>query len=333
MPKFVDRARVFTSTVGTGTITLGTPVSGFQSFSAAGVSDGDSVRYVIEDGTSWEVGTGVYTASGTTLSRSVEASSNSGSLLSLSGGAVVYVTVAASDINQFEQLSGRNLIINGSGRINQRGYVSGTATSAANQFTLDRWFVVTSGQNLTFTGNDSARAMTAPAGGVSQVIEGANIVGGTYVLNWTGTATATVGGVARTKGETFTLAANTNVTVTFTSGTFSDVQLERGSVVTPFEWRSIGHELALCQRYYQVVRGAVAFVAAAAGGFASSSLGYVQKRDAPTITNAGNVNVANLSAAAYEELSPIGMRITATATAAGGCILVQDLIVNAELTS
>jgi len=138
MPKFVDRAKVFTSTVGTGTITLGTPVPGFQSFASAGLSNGDSVRYVIEDGASWEIGTGVYAASGTTLSRSVEDSSNSGSLLSLSGGAVVYVTVAASDINQFEQLSGRNLIINGSGRINQRGYASGTATSGANQFTLDR---------------------------------------------------------------------------------------------------------------------------------------------------------------------------------------------------
>ena len=39
----------------------------------------------------------------------------------------------------------------------------------------------------------------------------------------------------------------------FTSGTFalSNVQLEPGTVATPFEQRPIGTELALCQRYYQ----------------------------------------------------------------------------------
>jgi hypothetical protein len=164
------------------------------------------------------------------------------------------LTASANEINYSAsiapQISGRNLIINGSGRINQRVYVSGTATTGANQFTLDRWFVVTSGQNLAFTGNDSRRVMTAPAGGVRQVIEGSNIVGGDYVLNWDGTATATVNGTARTKGQVFTLTANTNVVVAFSGGTFTDVQLERGTVATPFELRSIGQELALCQRYY-----------------------------------------------------------------------------------
>jgi hypothetical protein len=145
---------------------------------------------------------------------------------------------------------GKNIIINGDGKINQRAYVSGTATSGANQYTLDRWKVVVSGENLTFTGTDAGRVMTAPAGGVEQVIEDKNIAGGTYVLDWQGTATATVDGNAVAKGGTFTLTANTNATVRFTSGTFSEVQVEQGSVATPFERRPYGTELALCQRYY-----------------------------------------------------------------------------------
>jgi len=87
-----------TSTTGTGTITLGSASSGFQTFADAGVSDGDPVRYVIADGTSWEIGSGVYTASGTTLTRSVLESSNSDSALNLSGSATVFVTAVAEDI-------------------------------------------------------------------------------------------------------------------------------------------------------------------------------------------------------------------------------------------
>lgn len=148
------------------------------------------------------------------------------------------------------QLAGmRNLIINGNLAINQRGYVSGAAVGAANTYTLDRWRVVTSGQALTFTASGNGNTMTAPAGGVEQVIEGANIGGGTYVLGWTGTATATVNGTPRAKGGAFTLTANTNATVRLIGGTASLVQLEPGGTATPFEQRPIGLELALCQRY------------------------------------------------------------------------------------
>ena len=87
-----------TSTTGTGTITLGSASSGFQTFADAGVADGDTIRYVIEDGASWEIGSGVYTASGTTLTRTVLESSNSDAALSLSGSATVFVTAVAEDI-------------------------------------------------------------------------------------------------------------------------------------------------------------------------------------------------------------------------------------------
>lgn len=99
MVKLVNRAKMSTSTTGTGTITLGSVLDGYQSFTAAGVGDGETVRYAIEDGTSsFELGTGVYTASGTTLSRTPSESSNSGNALNLSGGATVFITALAADI-------------------------------------------------------------------------------------------------------------------------------------------------------------------------------------------------------------------------------------------
>jgi hypothetical protein len=148
-------------------------------------------------------------------------------------------------------LSFRNKIINGNFSINQRVYVSGTATIAADQYTLDRWRVATSGQNLTFSGSGTGNIVTAPAGGIEQVIESLNIEGGTYTLSWTGTATGAVNGTAVSNGGQVTLTANTNATIKFSSGTVSQVQLESGSVATPFENRPIGTELALCQRYYE----------------------------------------------------------------------------------
>ena len=99
MVVLVNRAKMTTSTTGTGTITLGSAVEGYQTFAAAGVSDGDSVRYVIEDGTSnWEIGSGTYTASGTTLSRTPSESSDGGSAITLSGDAIVFISAIASDI-------------------------------------------------------------------------------------------------------------------------------------------------------------------------------------------------------------------------------------------
>ena len=100
MTKLVNRAKMSTATTGTGTITLGTAESGYQSFADAGVADGEVVRYVIEDGTDWEIGTGTYTASGTTLTRTVDESSNADAALNLSGSAVVYVSATDADFRE-----------------------------------------------------------------------------------------------------------------------------------------------------------------------------------------------------------------------------------------
>tara|TARA_R110000823_G_scaffold45131_1_gene116449 strand:- start:49 stop:1443 length:1395 start_codon:yes stop_codon:yes gene_type:complete len=99
MVKLVNRAKMTVASGGAGDITLGTAVDGYQTFADAGVSDTDVLRYTIEDGDDWEIGTGVYTASGTTLVRTVTESSNSDAAITCSADAVIFVTMAAEDFS------------------------------------------------------------------------------------------------------------------------------------------------------------------------------------------------------------------------------------------
>ena len=89
-----DRVQETTTTTGTGTLTLGGAVLGFQSFATIG--NGNATYYTINDTITgdWEVGIGTYTASGTTLSRTtVLSSSNGGALVSFAAGSKnVFVT-------------------------------------------------------------------------------------------------------------------------------------------------------------------------------------------------------------------------------------------------
>lgn len=102
MGKLYNRVKMTVSgTPGTGVVTLGTAIAGFQSFAGAGVQNGDVVSYVLESGSDWEIGLGTYTASGTTLIRSsITASSNSGSAISATSSAVVMISPLAADFTK-----------------------------------------------------------------------------------------------------------------------------------------------------------------------------------------------------------------------------------------
>ena len=106
MAVLANRAKMSTSTTGTGTISLGSATTGFQTFDNAGITNGQSVQYAIDDGSNFEIGAGTYTSSGTTLSRGATESSNSNNAINLSGTAVVYITAVKAQFDEKLDKSG-----------------------------------------------------------------------------------------------------------------------------------------------------------------------------------------------------------------------------------
>jgi len=113
----------------------------------------------------------------------------------------------------------KNILINGDFRVNQRG---GTKTPGVGVYGYDRW----KGHAL----------------GLEQIVEEGN-----YAPNETYTLSNDVNAPSL---EVAPASGNWSITV---PATVTWVQLERGSIATPFEIRSIQQEVALCQRYYQYV--------------------------------------------------------------------------------
>ena len=123
-----------------------------------------------------------------------------------------------------------------------------------------------------------------------------------------------------------------------TSNTFSltGVHLEVGDTATPFEHRSFGQELALCQRYYETCYVWQQGHATAANQFvASGPVQYkVSKRATPTIsysTISGGGTSNYLNGGSLRNLSIHGCGIQGMSIAAGEVYLDSEVIVDAEL--
>lgn len=224
----------------------------------------------------------------------------------------------------------RNLLHNARFVVNQRGYTSGQATVVAFQYTLDRWRVVVSGQNVTFSDSANIRTVTAPAGGLEQVIEGLNIQSGTYTLNWTGTATATVDGASVSKGGNVTLTGGTNAIVRFSGGTVSSPQLEPGAVATPAEFLPRALDLMMCQRYFEVAHVSHKLSNQFLNDAIYASTAFrVEKRATPTLivlTN-GVTNLSNLT----NNATTLRVTVAGNVTASGVVTLDQVIWCDAEV--
>ena len=120
-----------------------------------------------------------------------------------------------------------------------------------------------------------------------------------------------------------------------TSGNFisTNWQLEPGSFATPFERRFIGDELALAQRYYQLVSASARFPASAASQYNNVSIGFqVSPRTTPVVTlvTAPSTNLA--TSYIMNNVTTSGARFELLSSAAGDCYAINALYsISAEL--
>ena len=262
--------------------------------------------------------------------------------------------------NQGSPYGFKNRIINGQMQIAQRATsntITAAATIAAGYSTVDRFYVYSTGANVTaaqVAGSGATKnrlqitgAASVTAVGIGQRIEASNsydLAGSTATLSadlaisatlTTVTWTASYANTADTFGTvssntntqiatgTFTVtptvtnfnaqitipaAATTGIQILFTVGaltagltwTVGNVQLEKGSTATSFDYRPYGTELELCQRYYEIL-GATnnsllfqTYAGGATGGNQRQSLYYkVLKRTGPTATIVGTWSYSN----------------------------------------
>lgn len=185
--------------------------------------------------------------------------------------------------------SHRNKVYNGSFAVNQTGYVSGAAVDVE-LYGHDGWKMATAGDTYTFATVNNKTTVTIPAGKVlRQIVEGLNLQSGTYVLSWEGTAQGKIGaGVAGASGITGAITGGVNTTLEWGPGTIANVQLETGTVPTPYGDRPYGTELALCQRHYVRAGTSYNYAAMINSTLHRTFLAFpVAMRSAPTVTTIG----------------------------------------------
>ena len=242
-----DRVKVTTATTGTGTLTLGSAVAGFQAFSAV-LSNADTTYYAIFESSTgaWEVGLGTYASPANTLARTtILESSNAGSAINLTAGAAdVFITqpaekavyldangyIFASDGRSLTNLNASNI---SSGTIGD-AYLPASISSdiTGNAATATKW---ATGRTISLTGDVTGTSGTFDGSGnlsfATTIAANAVALGTDTTGNYVATGAVSgngLSGSASAEGATFTVTsnatnANTASTIVFrdASGNFS----------------------------------------------------------------------------------------------------------------
>lgn len=110
------------------------------------------------------------------------------------------------------------------------------------------------------------------------------------------------------------------------------VQLEKGTQATSFDFRSIGTELALCQRYYETISGYNSCYSNATNGLSCGVYFKVTKRASPTTAFASTYAVVNWNSPAIGASTTEYVEVTqALASSVGFARIGFSLTISAEL--
>ena len=231
----------------------------------------------------------------------------------ITGGAQTLTATQQSQARANIAVPNPNVIINGDFRINQEGYVSAAAL-AAGAYGHDQWKAGAGGGDYSFTQLKSSTQITIASGkSLIQPIEDVRVVGGSYVLSWTGTAQARAGVNTLTPSGAYAASplliagqtAGTVMSVEFNNGTLGTVKLESGSIATPFH-SDYAFDLALCQRYWARIMLNARFHSGGASVM-SYQVGWPQAmRVMPTVvmfTAGGSTNITGATLAPSDHLS------------------------------
>ena len=175
----------------------------------------------------------------------------------------------------------------------------------------------------------------APPGGIWDNVFGMRLmIGGINYAN-AGLATTTGWVNASSIGTT---SSTPWITTVGNYVEFTGLQLEKGTIATPFEFRPYAIELQLCQRYYEILLSQSGYnnnyytshYASAAGAGASALFAYkVTKRASPTVIT--TITGLNSGVNTYNSIESLVFFYSAASAGGFGITLSTPVIVMAEL--